>query len=159
MSVLKAIAYRVQKIIATLERSRWIPQLLVRLFVGYFFFETGWSKAQNLGAMTERFVGWGIPLPGLSVVLSVYTELIGGALLMLGLGTRVAAIPLLINMLVAIFTVNIKKVTGLDEFVELDTPLYALSFLWLLSTGPGWVSLDHLLCKQWRRHEHAPAAT
>jgi putative oxidoreductase len=152
MNVLEATARRAQTIIAALERSDWIPQLLVRLFVGYFFFETGWGKAQNLDAMTERFVGWGIPLPSVSVVLSVYTELIGGALLVVGLGTRLASVPLLINMLVAILTVNIKNVTGLDDFVELDTPLYALFFLWLLFSGPGWVSLDHLLWKRWRHH-------
>ena len=143
-------ARRVQAIIAALEGSTWIPQLLVRLFVGYFFFETGWAKAQNLEAMVERFVGWGIPFPRVSVVLSVYTELIGGALLVLGLATRLAAIPLLINMLVAIFTVNLGNVTGLDEFVELDTPLYALVFLWLLVSGPGRVSLDHVLWQRWR---------
>jgi putative oxidoreductase len=148
MSVPAGIRRRVQKLIAALERSVWFPQLLVRLFVGYFFFETGWSKTQNLDAMTERFVGWGIPFPGVSVVLSVFTELIGGALLMLGLGTRLAAIPLLINMVVAIFTVNIRDVTGLDEFVELDTPLYALVFLWLLFSGPGAASLDHVLWKR-----------
>jgi putative oxidoreductase len=159
LSALERTARRGQTIIATLERSDWIPQLLVRLFVGYFFFETGLGKAQNLDAMTERFVGWGIPLPGLSVVLSVYTELIGGALLVLGLGTRLAAIPLLINMLIAILMVNIKNVTGVDDFVELDTPLYALFFLWLLFSGPGWVSFDHLLWKRWHRHRHAPAAT
>ena len=140
-----------QRITIGLERSQWIPQLLVRLFVGYFFFETGWAKAQHLDAMTERFVGWGIPYPAFSVVLSVYTELVGGALLVLGLCTRLASIPLLINMLVALFTVNIRNVSGLDEFVELDTPLYALFFLWLLFTGPGRVSLDHLLWRRWRR--------
>ena len=150
MRVPAASASRAHKLMAVLDRADWIPKLLVRLFVGYFFFETGWAKAQDLHAMTERFVGWGIPLPGVSVVLSVYTELIGGALLVLGLGTRLAAIPLLINMLVAIFTVNIRKVTGIDEFVELDTPLYALFFLWLLCSGPGPASLDHLLWKRWR---------
>ena len=128
-----------------------IPPLLVRLYVGYFFFETGWAKAQNLDAMTERFVGWGIPFPGVSTVLSTYTELAGGVLLVLGLGTRLAAVPLLINMLVALLTVNIRNVGTFDEFFELDTPLYALFFLWLGFTGPGRVSLDHWLCKRWRR--------
>jgi putative oxidoreductase len=161
MNVRETTARRAQTVIAALEGSDWIPQLLVRLFVGYFFFETGWGKAQNLDAITERFVGWGIPLPNVSVVLSVYTELIGGTLLVVGLGTRLASVPLLINMLAAILTVNIKNVTGLDEFVELDTPLYALSFLWLLFSGPGWVSLDHLLWKRWRHHrlEQSTAAS
>jgi putative oxidoreductase len=135
--------------IARLEAAQWFPQLLVRLFVGYFFFETGLAKAQNLGAMAERFAGWGIPFPAFSAALSVYTELIGGGLVVLGLATRLASIPLLINMLVATFTVSIRNVTGLDEFVELDTPLYALFFLWLLFSGPGRLSLDHWLWRRW----------
>ena len=48
-------------------------------------------------------------------------------------------------MVVAIATVNITRVSGLDEFVELSEPLYGLVFLWLVFTGPGRVSLDHLL--------------
>jgi hypothetical protein len=35
-------------------------------------------------------------------------------------------------------------VSSLDDFVELDEPLYALTFLWLLLSGPGWVSVDYL---------------
>ncbi len=48
-------------------------------------------------------------------------------------------------MLVAILVVNMRKVTGLDEFVELSEPLYALSFVWLVFSGPGRASLDHLV--------------
>jgi hypothetical protein len=47
--------------------------------------------------------------------------------------------------------VRLKKVGGLDDFVELDEPLYALSFLWLFFSGPGWVSLDHLLGRVLRK--------
>ena len=52
---------------------------------------------------------------------------------------------MMINMAVAIITVKMKSVTGLDDFVELDEPLYALAFFWLLISGPGRVSVDHLL--------------
>jgi len=55
-------------------------------------------------------------------------------------------------MLVAIVTVKLKKVTGLDDFVELDEPLYALSFLWLFVSGPGPVSLDGLVTRRIHRH-------
>jgi putative oxidoreductase len=151
MSLLEAA----DRVVSRLEQSQWIPQLLVRLYVGYFFFETGWAKAQNLDAMMERFVGWGIPFPGFSAVLSTYTELAGGALLVLGLGTRLAAMPLLVNMLVALLTVNIRNAGTFDEFFELDTPLYALFFLWLGFTGPGRVSLDHWLYTRWRRPAEA----
>lgn len=118
------------------------------LFVGYFFFVTGVAKVQNLDAMTERFAEWGIPFPAFSAALSGCTELLGGALLVVGLLTRLASIPLFVNMVVAIATVNVKRVGGLDEFVELSEPLYALVFLWLFFTGPGRVSLDHLL-RRW----------
>ena len=70
---------------------------------------------------------------------------------MLGLFTRLASIPLFINMLVATLAVKMKEVGGLDDFVELDEPLYALSFLWLFFSGPGWVSLDHLLGRVLRK--------
>ena len=138
---------------ATLTRSQWIPQLLVRLFVGYFFFETGWAKVGNLDAMAERFAGWGIPFPAFSAALSGYTELIGGALIMLGLTTRLAAIPLCINMVVAILDGEHRKVSGLEEFVELSEPLYALCFLWLFFSGPGWVSLDRLASTLYERKQ------
>jgi putative oxidoreductase len=132
----------------TLQGAAWIPALLVRLFVGYFFFVTGVAKVQNLDAMAERFTEWGIPFPAFSAALSGYTELIGGALVVVGLFTRLASIPLCINMVVAIATVNIKRVSGLDEFVELAEPLYALVFLWLVFAGPGRVSLDFWL-RRW----------
>jgi putative oxidoreductase len=136
---------RLAPVLARLDRSAWIPALLIRLFVGYFFFETGWAKVGNLDAMAERFTEWGIPFAAFSAALSGYTELVGGALIVLGLLTRLAAVPLFVNMAVAIATVNIKRVSGLDDFVELSEPLYALVFLWLLFAGAGPVSLDRLL--------------
>ena len=39
-------------------RLRWLAPLLMRLFLGYFFLETGWSKIHNLDAFTQRFTGW-----------------------------------------------------------------------------------------------------
>jgi putative oxidoreductase len=151
MTVL-AVVDRMKPIVEQLERSQWVPQLLVRLFVGYFFFETGWAKAGALDAMAERFAGWGIPWPAFNAALSAYTELAGGALIVLGLATRLAALPLCINMIVAILVVNVRGVTEFDEFFELSEPLYALVFLWLIFSGPGRASLDHLLARRvgWR---------
>ena len=145
------IVGRIDAALQRLTRAQWVPQLLVRLFVGYFFLETGWGKVQNLKSMTERFAEWGIPAPAFTAALSGWTELVGGLLVMLGLFTRLISIPMLINMVVATLAVRLKKVGGLDDFVELDEPLYALAFLWLFFAGPGWVSLDHLLDKVFRR--------
>jgi len=52
------------------------------------------------------------------------------ALTILGLGMRLVSIPMIINLIVAILTVKLKIVSGLDDFVELDEPLYALSLVW-----------------------------
>lgn len=147
----QALMRRSESLFALLERWKDLPPLLVRLFVGYFFFETGLGKAQDLATFTARFTEWGIPAPAFNAALSAYTELIGGALILLGLATRVVCIPMFINMAVAVATVKIKSVSGLDDFVELDEPLYALFFLWLGFNGPGRVSLDHLLVRWWKR--------
>ena len=128
-----------------LSAASWIPALLMRLFVGYFFMETGWGKIHNLAAFTTRFEQWGIPYPAFNAALSAYTEFLGGALTILGLGMRFVSIPMIVNMIVAIITVKLKNVGGLDDFAELDEPLYALSFVWLFFSGAGWLSIDGLL--------------
>src|SRR5882724_11092502 len=142
---------RIDGALRRLADAQWVPQLLVRLFVGYFFLESGWGKIHNLDTFAERFAGWGIPAPALNAALSAWTEFLGGLLIVLGLFTRLVSIPLFINMVVATLAVRLKKLGGLDEFVELDEPLYALTFRWLFFSGPGRVSLDHLLDKVLRR--------
>jgi len=127
------------------DRIRWLPPLLIRLFVGYFFFETGWAKTHDLDGFARRFAQWGIPHSAFNAALSAYTELIGGALTVVGLGTRIVSIPMMINMAVAILAVNLKHVSGLNDFVELDEPLYALCYFWLMVDGPGRASLDYFI--------------
>ncbi len=128
-------------------RLRWLAPLLMRLFLGYFFLETGWGKIHNLDSFTQRFMGWGIPHPAFNAALSAYTEFIGGALTMVGLFTRAISVPMIINMAVAVVTVKMKQVSGLNDFVELDEPLYALGFFWLMMAGPGAASLDYFFEK------------
>ena len=144
---LMQIREQTEQSLALIDRQQWVPQLLVRLFVGYFFMETGWGKLHNLDGFAQRFAGWGIPYPYFNAALSAYTEFIGGWLTIFGLGTRLISIPMIINMLVAILKVNLKRVTSLDDFVELDEPLYALAYLWLLFSGPGWMSVDYFVSR------------
>jgi putative oxidoreductase len=147
MKRLMQIQKQIKEVLTRLEKSEWVAQLLVRLFVGYFFMETGWGKLHNLDGFAQRFAGWGIPYPYFNAALSAYTEFIGGLLTVAGLGTRLASIPMIINMLVAILKVNLMQVSSLDDFSELDEPLYALVYLWLLLSGAGWVSIDYLVSR------------
>jgi putative oxidoreductase len=133
------------QVFGSLSRAIWIPALLTRLFVGYFFFTSGWSKVHDLATFTSNFQSWGIPDPAFNATLSAYTECIGGALTITGLGMRFVSIPMIINMTVAVLSVKLKEVSGLVDFVNLDEPLYALVYLWLLFGGAGWLSIDAIL--------------
>lgn len=134
-----------------LSQYEWLGPLLLRLVFGWFWLETGWAKLHNLEFFSQRFVEWGIPLPMLSATVSGATDLVGGALLILGLGTRLAAIPMIVNMLVALAVVVLPTISTFNEFVELDEVLYVAVLFWLLMAGPGKASLDHLLARHYRR--------
>ncbi|HOU66311.1 MAG TPA: DoxX family protein [Thermomonas sp.] len=136
---------------ATLRNYAWLGPLLLRLVFGWFWLETGWAKLHNLEFFAGRFVEWGIPFPTLSATVSGATDLVGGALLIVGLGTRLAAIPMIINMLVALAVVVLPTITTFNEFVELDEVLYVCVLFWLLMAGPGKASLDHLLARRFTK--------
>ncbi len=123
-------------------RIQWLAPLVVRVFFGYFWAETGWAKLHNLDGAMQRFVDWGIPYAAFNATLSAGTEFVGGVLLMLGLFTRLTSAAMLFNMIVAIALVVIKNVHGFDDFVELDEFTYILIFFWFIVAGPGAVSLD-----------------
>src|SRR5213078_496633 len=82
----------------------WIGPLLVRLIVGIAFVLTGWGKLHSLDNVTEFFTDLGIPLPHANAVFVSTVEFVGGLLLILGLGTRIAAALLIGVMTVALLT-------------------------------------------------------
>lgn len=132
---------------ALAARYDWLAPLLLRLVFGYFWAETGWAKLVNHSGFAERFANWGVPFPDLSAYLSGATDLVGGVLLMLGLMTRLATVPMIFNMLVALALVVLPGISTVDEFVELDEVLYTLVLFWLFMAGPGRASLDHLIAR------------
>jgi putative oxidoreductase len=107
------------------------------------FWQSGSGKLQNLERVIAFFTELGIPSPELQAPFVAGVELVGGALLMIGLATRIASIPLAIVMCVALATaVEWEGFTGLiftDEFA------YLAVFVWLLVAGPGAASLDALI--------------
>ena len=148
MPIPNATTHPFAAIDAILRDYAWLGPLLLRLVFGWFWLETGWAKLYNLEFFAGRFVEWGIPFPMLSATASGAVDLIGGALLILGLGTRLIAIPMIVNMLVALAVVVLPTITTFNEFVELDEVLYVCVLFWLLMAGPGKASLDHLLARR-----------
>src|SRR5215831_16059449 len=130
-----------------------VAPLLVRFVVGSSFMLNGWGKLHSLGDITEFFTSLHIPAPHFNAVLVASTEFIGGSLLILGLLTRIAAIPLIISMAVAIATAKLPKVEGFGDFVNLEELTYLLVFFWLAVAGPGKISIDYLLARKWFKED------
>ena len=125
----------------------WAGPLAVRITVGVVFMGTGWTKLQNLPAITKNFTAMGIPAPELITPFVSGVEFVGGFLLLLGLLTRFAAVPLMIVMVVAIIAAKRADIDSLETFLGFEEVSYFVMFAWLAIAGPGSVSLDHLILK------------
>ncbi len=125
----------------------WLGPLAVRLTVGVVFMGTGWTKLQNLPAITKNFTALGIPAPEILTPFVSGVEFVGGILLLLGLLTRFAAVPLMIVMVVAILSAKAADIDSLETFLGFEEVSYFVMFAWLAIAGPGPVSLDHLVLK------------
>jgi len=132
--------------------------ILVRLIVGGVFLTEGIQKfllPSELGV--GRFVKIGIPLPEVMAPFVGVVEIVGGTLLLVGLLTRLATIPLIVNMLVAIGTTKIPILfkDGLWKAVHesrVDGSML-LGSIFLLIVGAGLWSLDvWLLAGPARKH-------
>lgn len=126
---------------------RWLSPTLARLTVGLVFFQSGWGKLHALDQVTEFFASLGLPAPGFQAALASTTELVCGGLLLLGLGTRFAVVPLVVVMCVAIRTALWEQVTGLGSLVGLLEFAYIALLVFLGTHGPGPVSLDAFLAR------------
>ncbi len=123
--------------------------LLIRLYWGYQFALAGFGKLTHLDQSAAYFQTLGIPLPFLNALLTGCVEMIGGALLVLGLFSRIVAILLFCVMLVAYVTSESDALRFL--FRDLDptqffsrTPfLFAYAAVIVFCFGPGKLSLDH----------------
>lgn len=90
-----------------LQHADGIAPLLARLYLSPIMLQAGWNKITALDSTATWFgQSLGLPFPELLAWLAATTELVGGALLVIGLGTRLISVPLMITMLVAIFAVH-----------------------------------------------------
>jgi putative oxidoreductase len=128
----------------------WAGPLAVRVVVGWVFLWSGWQKLQILPRMIENFRSWGIPAPEILTPFVSGVEFIGGLLLLLGLLTRFAAVPMMIVMLVAIVSAKWGDVDSLQTLLGFEEISYFVMFAWLGIAGPGPVSLDHVVLKIFR---------
>jgi putative oxidoreductase len=145
----------VQRIAASLA---WLPPAVARLALGLTFVLTGWGKLHSLDQVTEYFTSLGIPAAHIQAPMVAGIEFFGGLLLLAGLFTRVAAVPLMISMIVAIVTAKREDIHDLADLVGLNEFAYMAMFLWLAVAGPGQLSLDYLVRRFLLRRRSAEPA-
>jgi len=145
------ISSRIRAVAALAERVgnalQWLSPALARLTVGLVFFQSGWSKLLDLEKVTKYFTELGIAAPAFQARLASTAEFACGGLLLAGLATRFAVVPLIITMCVAIRTALWEQVEGLGTLVGLTEFAYIALLVWLGTTGPGPLSLDWLIAR------------
>lgn len=126
------------------EYFQSIVLLLVRLMLAYGFYEPAMSKWNNIDSVAGWFESMGMPFPTVNAYLAATTEILGVGLLVLGLFTRLISLPLIIIMIVAIFTVHLDN--GFSAATNgFEIPLYYMLFLMVFVThGAGKFSLDNI---------------
>lgn len=118
-------------------------QLLLRLCFGGLIMTHGWPKLMNFTQYAAQFpdpIGMGSKV---ALALTIFAEFFCGALVVLGLLTRWATIPLLICMAVIIFVIHGPDPLGKKEMGI----MFAIAFSAILITGPGKYSLDGAIGK------------
>jgi putative oxidoreductase len=126
---------------------QWLSPTVARLTVGLVFFQSGWGKLHDLGQVTEFFASLGLPAPAFQAALASTTEFVCGGLLLAGFATRLAVVPLIITMCVAIRTALWEHVEGISTLVGLLEFSYIALLVWLGTHGPGPLSIDGLLAR------------
>jgi putative oxidoreductase len=145
-----------QSAVVDIWRTKPIALVLVRLIVGCVFLSEGVQKflfSETLGV--GRFIKIGIPAPELMAPFVGVVEIVCGLLVVAGLFTQIASIPLIVNMLVAIYSTKVpvlleKGFWAMAHEARTDWSML-LGSLVLLIVGAGRWSLDALLARRLKR--------
>jgi putative oxidoreductase len=130
--------------------------LLVRLYWGWQLIESGWGKLHNLEKVTEFFTSLHLPMPAQMAVFISCVEFFGGLFLAIGLFSRMTALVLTINMIMAYVTADREALLSFlsdpDKFSAAAPYVFLIASLIILIFGPGKFCVDYLL----RRFTHLP---
>ncbi|MDE1901270.1 MAG: DoxX family protein [Alphaproteobacteria bacterium] len=131
----------VSRTLAILNGLGSLLLLLERFWMSKIFFQSGLLKVSDWGNTLFLFANeYSVPLlsPKLAAYAATAVELSCPILLIIGLGSRLAAIPMIV-------------MTGVIEFTYTDNPqhfFWAMVLATILCFGPGKISLDHLIWKK-----------
>jgi putative oxidoreductase len=146
-----------------LKAAEWLqpPFLLaIRLYWGWQFWQSGTGKLADISKVVDFFTSLGIPAPALNAHFVAYLEAGGGILLILGLGSRLIALPLAVDMIVAYLTADREALRSIisdpPKFYNADPFTFLFASLIILIFGPGWLAIDTII--KWYRTNRKPSA-
>ncbi len=144
------LANKYYRLLIRVSSSLQSPFLLaVRLYWGWQFMQTGWGKLTDINKVIGFFTDLGIPAPALNAYFVSALEFGGGLLLILGLGSRLIALPLVIDMIVAYITADREALFSIisapDKFSAAAPFTFLIASLIVLIVGPGKASIDGFL--------------
>jgi len=123
--------------------------LAIRLYWGWQLMQSGWGKLHNIAGVTEFFTSLGLPAPHFTAIAISNLELFGGALLALGLGSRIIGLVLSINMLVAYITADREALMSVfsdpGKFYNADPFTFLMASMLVFIFGGGFFSLDRIV--------------
>lgn len=137
-----------------LHSLEWMGILVARVAVGLLFFLSGRGKLfvpERRDQMRRTLIDAHVPFPDLNAVFVSTVELVCGVLLLFGALTPLSCAMLGCVMIVAIATSGIPNIKAscpigwLAEFLYLPEVLYLVILICLFFSGPGWLSVDHLI--------------
>jgi putative oxidoreductase len=134
-----------------------LAQLVTRIVMGHAFVLTGLGKWHNFARTTDFFASLGLPMPAANAAFIASLEVVGGACLILGLGTRLFSALLSATMVVALLTADRKAfvdaLTGAGEqgLTDVVPFVFLLFLLWLVGTGAGFLSVDQIVARKLER--------
>jgi putative oxidoreductase len=149
---------------------QWAP-LPLRLVFGYGFMAHGWAKLSRGPVVFARQLEWiGAPLPEATAWASTLIEILGGMAILAGALVTAVSIPLIVMMLVAMFTVHLRYGFSAIHTIGLTTDgpqfsapgyevnlLYIAGLLALILGGAGRFSIDRLLAQRKREPAASPS--
>lgn len=124
-----------------------IGLLVLRVGIGCFMLAHGWQKLSGFNEMVDAFpdpLGIGSQL---SLISAIGAEVGCSLLLIAGLATRMAALPLAFTMIVAHFVIHADDPWEKKELAA----VFLLTYVVIVLTGPGRFSLDQLLWSKWKK--------
>lgn len=120
-----------------------VAMLLLRVGFAAMMIPHGYNKLVNFASYSKNFVNFMGIGASTSLALTIFAEFFCACLLVLGLFSRLATIPLIIAMCVALFKAHNAEVFGEGEHAA----MYIVGFLVILLVGPGRISVDGMIGK------------